>query len=135
MAVHAVRRMPAPMLVTLQPAGRSPIVIDMRAYVYAWDEPLDALPVDPEHVQIGTRAMAPGDSWTLPDGAGSLTFDGVSQFATFSVASDPGKGLALGAVIAMIGGLMLSLFVRRRRLPVTVLALHKTGKKGARRFG
>ena len=57
MAVHAVRRMPAPMLVTLQPAGRSPIVIDMRAYVYAWDEPLDALPVDPEHVQIGTRAI------------------------------------------------------------------------------
>ena len=57
MAVHAVRRMPALMLVTLQPAGRSPIVIDMRAYVYAWDEPLDALPVDPEHVQIGTRAI------------------------------------------------------------------------------
>jgi cytochrome c biogenesis protein len=66
--------------------------------------------------QVGTRQLAVGDSWTLPDGAGSITFDGVSQFATFSVARDPGGTVVLVSAVAAMAGLILSLFVRRRRL-------------------
>jgi cytochrome c biogenesis protein len=69
-----------------------------------------------EMERIGIKAMIPGDTWTLPDGAGEVTFEGVDQFATFSVARDPGGPIALGAAIAAIVGLVLSLFIRRRRL-------------------
>jgi len=60
--------------------------------------------------------MRPGDTWVLPDHLGSITFDGVQQFAAFSVAHDPGQVPALAAALAGLAGLMLSLFVRRRRV-------------------
>jgi cytochrome c biogenesis protein len=66
--------------------------------------------------QVAGRAMLPGQTWTLPDGLGSVTFDGIRQFASFSVAHDPGTKPALVAVLLAISGLMLSLFVRRRRV-------------------
>jgi len=70
--------------------------------------------------KLGIKALAPGDTWDLADGAGSVTFDGVAQFATFSVARDPGGPIALIASVIAIAGLVLSLFVRRRRLWVRV---------------
>ncbi|MFI5099488.1 MAG: cytochrome c biogenesis protein ResB [Actinomycetes bacterium] len=66
--------------------------------------------------QVAGQAMRPGDTWTLPGGLGSVTFDGIRQFATFSVAHDPGQVPALAAAVAALAGLMLSLFVRRRRI-------------------
>lgn len=66
--------------------------------------------------RIGIKAMIPGDTWKLPDGAGEVTFEGVDQFATFSVARDPGGPIALIASIFAMAGLVLSLFIRRRRL-------------------
>jgi cytochrome c biogenesis protein len=72
--------------------------------------------------RVALESLEPGKTWTLPDGLGSITFDGVEEFATFSVAQDPGKGLALGAVIVMITGLMLSLGIRRRRVWVRAVA-------------
>mgnify|MGYP001806588732 CR=1 FL=1 len=57
MAVHAVRRMPTPMVVSLQPDGLEPMLIDMRGYVYQWSEPLDSFPAAPATVLIGTRAI------------------------------------------------------------------------------
>lgn len=60
-----------------------------------------------------------GDTWTMP-GGGSIELVGVEEWVTLQVTQDPGKLLALGASIAMIAGLMLSLFVRRRRLWVRV---------------
>jgi cytochrome c biogenesis protein len=70
--------------------------------------------------QVAGRLMRPGDTWTLPSGLGSITFDGVRQFATFSVAHDPGQLPALVGALAALTGLMLSLFVRRRRVWVRV---------------
>ncbi|WP_406285719.1 cytochrome c biogenesis protein ResB [Embleya sp. NBC_00896] len=61
-------------------------------------------------------ALKPGQAVDLPNGAGSLTFEGVKIWANFQVASEPGKGLALVSVVAAIVGLVLSLFVRRRRM-------------------
>ena len=51
---------------------------------------------------------------------GSVTLDGYVQWASFTVASDPGKDLALIAALVAITGLALSLLVRRRRVWVRV---------------
>ncbi len=70
--------------------------------------------------QVDGDVMRPGDSWQLPDGLGSITFDGIEQYATFSIAHDPGQVWALLGALAALGGLMASLFVRRRRVWVRV---------------
>ena len=70
--------------------------------------------------QIGIRALRPGQVWTLEDGSGSIELTGFERWASFQIAFDPGKEMALlGAILAMTG-LMLSLFVRRRRVWIAV---------------
>lgn len=66
--------------------------------------------------RVGIRAIRLGETWKLPDNLGTVTFKGVKRFATFDVARDPGQMPALISAIAMLGGLMLSLFVPRRRV-------------------
>lgn len=66
--------------------------------------------------QVGIKSLIPGESWTIPTTGQTVTFDGFVQFATFSVARDPGTGLALAAALLAILGLTLSLLVQRRRL-------------------
>lgn len=66
--------------------------------------------------------MIPGTTLQLPDGLGSLTFDGVSRFAGFSLHSDPGRGWALGAAMLALLGLCVSLFVHPRTVWVLVQA-------------
>ena len=62
--------------------------------------PQSVYKLDSTHLtRVGLRSLIPGQTWTLPNGLGSITFQGYEQFATFSVAKDPGKGLALVAVI------------------------------------
>ncbi|MDT9696604.1 MULTISPECIES: cytochrome c biogenesis protein ResB [Streptomyces] len=66
------------------------------------------------------RALRPGDRMKLPGGAGSLTFDGVKQWASFQIARNPSNATALWSSVAMGLGLCASLFVRRRRVWVRV---------------
>ncbi|MFC7220318.1 cytochrome c biogenesis protein ResB [Streptomyces polyrhachis] len=62
------------------------------------------------------QQLAVGDTLTLPDGAGTLTFDGVKPWATFKISKQYGNGWALtGAVLAIVG-LAGSLFIQRRRV-------------------
>lgn len=61
-------------------------------------------------------SLSPGQTVRLPDGLGSVTFDGVSQFANFQVARDPGKEISLVAAVLLLVGLTTSLGVRRRRI-------------------
>jgi cytochrome c biogenesis protein len=62
------------------------------------------------------RALRPGQTMTLPDHLGSLTFEGYREWAIFQIARDPGKELALvGAALAVVS-LLASLFVRPRRV-------------------
>lgn len=56
-----------------------------------------------------------GETWELPDGH-SVTFTELTQWTQLSVGRDPGKRAALLAAVLMITGLLLSLFVRRRRI-------------------
>ena len=71
--------------------------------------------------QLGLESLLPGDTWELPNGAGSIEFTGFERWSSFQIAHDPGKELALLAAVAAMAGLMLSLFVRRRRIWVKVL--------------
>jgi cytochrome c biogenesis protein len=72
-------------------------------------------------VKVGLQALAPGQTWTLPNASGSVEFTGYERWASFQIAHDPGKELALLAALVAIGGLTLSLFVRRRRIWVKAL--------------
>ncbi|WKV72504.1 cytochrome c biogenesis protein ResB [Streptomyces sp. PCS3-D2] len=72
------------------------------------------------------QKLAPGDTMTLPNGAGTVTFEGIERWATFSVTQQPGSGLALAGAIAAIAGLAGSLFIQRRRIWVRAVA----GKDG-----
>ncbi|MET9253139.1 cytochrome c biogenesis protein ResB [Streptomyces sp. NPDC003717] len=62
------------------------------------------------------QRLAIGETMTLPNGAGTVTFDGVKEWAGFQVTRQPAGGWALtGAVVAILG-LAGSLFIQRRRV-------------------
>jgi cytochrome c biogenesis protein len=107
------------------PISIFPAALNPSVFMSAWtgdlglDEgrPQSVYQLDTTNMErIGIKALGPGESWDLPNGAGRVTFEGVEQFATFQVASDPGSGAALVAAVVAMVGLVLSLFVRRRRL-------------------
>jgi cytochrome c biogenesis protein len=76
---------------------------------------------DPERLGPAARIkLAPGDSVRLPNGAGSIRFDGVDRWVKLQVSHSPGKGVALAGVVLGIIGLMGSLFIRPRRTWVRV---------------
>ncbi|GEC04767.1 cytochrome c biosynthesis protein [Streptomyces spinoverrucosus] len=60
--------------------------------------------------------LAVGETMTLPNGAGSVTFEGVKEWAGFQITQQPGSGWALTGAVAAILGLAASLFVQRRRV-------------------
>lgn len=66
--------------------------------------------------------LKPGQSATLPGGAGTVTFDGYQEWVNFQIHHDPGQRLALGCAGAAVLGLMLSLGIRRRRVWVRAAA-------------
>jgi cytochrome c biogenesis protein len=71
--------------------------------------------------KIGLEQLKIGESWKLPDGSGTVTFVGFKRWASFQIAFDPGKELALIFVTLSILGLSMSLFIRRRRVWVKVM--------------
>jgi cytochrome c biogenesis protein len=60
--------------------------------------------------------LAAGKSETLPDGLGTVTFDGVSRYVKLQVSHTPGQPIALAGVVLALIGLLGSLFIRPRRL-------------------
>jgi len=67
-------------------------------------------------VSAAPHLMLPGQTWTLPGGRGSITFVGVKQWISLTMTYDPGQVPALVCGILALAGLLLSFFVRRRRL-------------------
>jgi cytochrome c biogenesis protein len=90
--------------------------------VYALDkdqlEPFES--ADESRGDAARVKLSPGDVVQLPDGAGSIRFDGVQRWVKLQVSDSPGKELALGGVLLGILGLMGSLFIRPRRAWVRV---------------
>ncbi|WP_433451817.1 cytochrome c biogenesis protein ResB [Streptomyces sp. CA-142005] len=67
--------------------------------------------------QLLKKLLQPGDTLTLPNGAGSITFDkDIKEWAGFEIVQEPGSGWALGGALAAIFGLAASLFIQRRRV-------------------
>jgi cytochrome c biogenesis protein len=64
--------------------------------------------------------LSVGQTATLPNGLGSITFDRVDQWAQFNIAYDPGQPIALGSAAFAVLGLLGSLGLRRRRIWVRV---------------
>jgi cytochrome c biogenesis protein len=64
--------------------------------------------------------LKPGQTYQLPDGRGSITFDSVKRFAGLSVRDDPGELIALVSALLTTGGLILALTIKRRRVFVRV---------------
>jgi cytochrome c biogenesis protein len=60
--------------------------------------------------------LRPGDTVTLPDGLGSVTFEGLQRWNKIQISRTPGKLVALTGVVLALIGLLGSLFVRPRRL-------------------
>jgi cytochrome c biogenesis protein len=66
--------------------------------------------------QIGEgKALKVGESWALDDGS-KLEFLGTRPFVTVSLRHDPGEPVVLGSIVLVLGGLMLSLSGKRRRI-------------------
>jgi len=63
-----------------------------------------------------TVFVEPGQTVELPDGLGTLTWDGLPRFAALDLRHDPALGAVLGSAIAALVGLAVSLFTPRRRI-------------------
>ncbi|MDP9821688.1 cytochrome c biogenesis protein ResB [Nocardioides massiliensis] len=64
--------------------------------------------------------LSPGQVADLPDGLGTVEFTGLSRWIKVQTAHTPGTFVALAGVVLALLGLMLSLFIRPRRVWVRV---------------
>ncbi|WLW53052.1 cytochrome c biogenesis protein ResB [Streptomyces sp. YU58] len=60
--------------------------------------------------------LKPGESMKLPNGAGTISYEGTKEWANFQVTQQPGSTWALAGALAAIFGLAASLFIQRRRV-------------------
>jgi cytochrome c biogenesis protein len=74
--------------------------------------------------ELGLEELKPGGSWTTDQGY-EVKFLSIEQFATFQVAYEPGRFLALlGAIFAMLG-MFFGLGIQRRRIWVLMPRVQK----------
>lgn len=73
--------------------------------------------------QINGRDMASGGielslnkSYTLPNGNGTISFDGIKRYVALDVRHDPGQIFVLIFAVLALAGLIASLFLNRRRV-------------------
>ncbi|GAA6524882.1 cytochrome c biogenesis protein ResB [Intrasporangium sp. DVR] len=64
--------------------------------------------------------LKPGQTYDLPDGRGSITFEEVKRFAGLSIRTDPGAPISLVSALLATLGLILGLTIKRRRVFVRV---------------
>ena len=60
--------------------------------------------------------LRPGESAKLPNGLGTVSFDGLEEWNKIQVSQTPGKWIALAGVVLALVGLLGSLFIRPRRV-------------------
>ncbi|MGH3966447.1 MAG: cytochrome c biogenesis protein ResB, partial [Pseudonocardiaceae bacterium] len=71
--------------------------------------------------QVARQNLRPGEQLTLPDRT-VVRFDAVTRFVSLQVSYDPAQRWVLGFAILVLGGLGLSLAVKRRRFWVRVIS-------------
>jgi cytochrome c biogenesis protein len=67
-------------------------------------------------LKAGGIVLAPGQSYKLPAGNGTISFDGIKRFAALDIRHDPGQVYVLVFAVLALAGLMGSLFLNRRRV-------------------
>jgi len=67
-------------------------------------------------LRIASRPLAAGQSMTLPNGLGTVTYVGYQQWVSLAITYDPGQLPALISGFTALAGLILSFLVRRRRV-------------------
>jgi len=70
----------------------------------------------------GPIDLTMGETAQLPDGLGSITFSGITRYVSLDIHHDPTPLPALIFALLVLGGLLLSLFVPRRRMWITATA-------------
>lgn len=75
----------------------------------------------------GGIVLGAGQSYTLPNGQGSISFDGLKRYVALDIHHNPGQEWALGFALFSLAGLIASLFLTRRRLWVRV-GQHEDGR-------
>ena len=60
--------------------------------------------------------LVPGKTYTLPDGKGSITFDGIKKYVGVDIHHNPGQVSALFFALLAVAGLVVSLYLNRRRV-------------------
>ena len=83
--------------------------------VYALDKKKMVLELNAKGAPVRVDLGA-GATQKLPDGLGTVTFDGVSRYVKLQVSHTPGQKIALAGVVLALIGLLGSLFIRPRRL-------------------
>jgi cytochrome c biogenesis protein len=73
-------------------------------------------PLNARNLDAGGITLAPGSTYTLPDGKGSISFDGVKRYIGVDIHHNPGQLYALIFALLAVAGLVTSLYVNRRRV-------------------
>lgn len=73
-------------------------------------------PLNARNLAAGGITLAPGSTYTLPDGKGTISFDGVKRYIGVDIHHNPGQAYALVFALLAVAGLILSLYVNRRRV-------------------
>lgn len=66
--------------------------------------------------------LRPGETVDLPDGLGTIEFEGIARFVGLDIHHDPTQGWVLGFALAAVFGLLTSLFIPRRRMWIKAVA-------------
>ena len=74
--------------------------------------------------------LKPGETYELPGGRGSITFEEVKRFAGLSIRTDPGAPISLVSALLATLGLILGLTIKRRRVFVRVRTEGAVGASG-----
>ena len=79
------------------------------------------------NLKAGGITLAPGNTYTLPEGKGSITFEGVKKYVGVDIHHNPGQLSALIFALLAVAGLIVSLYVNRRRVWVRT-GTHEDGR-------
>lgn len=84
-------------------------------------------PLNARNLAAGGITLAPGGTYTLPDGKGSISFDGVKRYVGVDIHHNPGQLYALIFALLAVAGLIVSLYINRRRVWVRT-GTHEDGR-------
>ncbi|MDJ0319279.1 cytochrome c biogenesis protein ResB [Pseudarthrobacter sp. PS3-L1] len=76
----------------------------------------DLTPLNARNLDAGGITLGEGSTYTLPDGKGTISFDGVKRYVGVDIHHNPGQLYALIFALLAVGGLIVSLYVNRRRV-------------------